>query len=61
MANGQMNKLLEFANMQMAAEAFLSRLGDAIPNQPLSTDIRDRLIEGNTHASIELPPKFRLP
>ena len=46
MANGQMNKLLEFANMQMAAEAFLSRLGDAIPNQPLST---------------ELPPKFRLP
>jgi len=48
MANGQINKLLEFANMQMAAEAFLSQQQDPIPNRPSPGDVLDRLIEGNT-------------
>ena len=34
MANGQINQLLEFANMQMAAEAFLARADDNVPNRP---------------------------
>lgn len=50
MANGQINKLLEFVNLQMAAEAFLSRQGDAIPNQPNQADIFARLVDGNYHA-----------
>ena len=51
MANNQINRLLEFANMQMAAEAFLLRDGD---NGILPTDlveVRARLVQGNFHAS----------
>ena len=48
MANNQINKLLEFANMQMAAEAFLIR-GDE-PAVPAGEVVR-RLVQGNTHAS----------
>ncbi len=55
MANGQINKLLEFANMQMAAEAFLARETDSIPNQPAQSDIEARLKEGNTHTNIFTP------
>jgi hypothetical protein len=55
MANGQINKLLEFANMQLAAEAFLSRSVDPILNTPPNDRVRDRLIEGNTHASTFAP------
>ena len=51
MANNQINKLLEFANMQMAAEAFLLRQGEASMAAVLPQDIVDRLKEGNTHAS----------
>ncbi len=50
MANNQISKLLEFANLQMAAEAFLIRDSDnGAP--PGNTEIRARLEEGNTHAS----------
>jgi hypothetical protein len=34
MANGQISKLLEFASMQMAAEAFFSQFADATLNKP---------------------------
>ncbi len=53
MANNQINKLLEFANMQMAAEAFLARALDAVPNRPPDdqAEIASRLVLGNTHAS----------
>ena len=51
MANGQIQKLLEFADQQMAAEAFLAQANDIIANLPRNEDIRARLIEGNTHAS----------
>jgi hypothetical protein len=51
MVNGQINKLLEFANMQMAAEAFLTRASDIVPNRPAEEDIDARLRLGNTHAS----------
>jgi len=51
MADNQINKLLEFANMQMAAEAFLLRNidGGLLPTD--SPTIRLRLEAGNTHAS----------
>ncbi|MEX2164957.1 MAG: hypothetical protein WD823_12030, partial [Sulfuricaulis sp.] len=55
MAKGQISKLLEFANMQMAAEAFLSRLGDDTPNIPPAGQIQARLTQGNTHASTFTP------
>lgn len=48
MANNQINKLAEFANLQMAAEAFLVQ-GNEIT--PASADVSDRLRRGNTHAS----------
>lgn len=47
MANGQINQLLEFANMQMAAEAFLARSTDNVPNRPVQGDIKTRLEDGN--------------
>ncbi|MBC8007384.1 MAG: hypothetical protein H7X76_04970 [Prolixibacteraceae bacterium] len=50
MANNQVNRLLEFANMQMAAEAFLLRDGDG-GVLPGSAALIERLKEGNTHAS----------
>ena len=55
MANGQISKLLEFANMQMAAEAFLSTVDDPIPNSPPPQDIKARLELGNTHTNIFTP------
>lgn len=55
MANGKINRLLEFANMQMAAEAFLSQSVDPIPNQPPPDRVRDRLVDGNNHASKFMP------
>lgn len=51
MADNQLNKLLEFANMQMAAEAFLLRQGEASMDAVLPENLIDRLKEGNTHAS----------
>ncbi|MEX2164711.1 MAG: hypothetical protein WD823_10775, partial [Sulfuricaulis sp.] len=48
MANNQIYWLLEFANMQMAAEAFLIE-GDE-PSVP-ANEVSDRLERGNTHAS----------
>jgi hypothetical protein len=39
MANGQIRQLLEFANLQMAAEAFLSRPGDTVPDRPNEEDM----------------------
>lgn len=48
MANNQINKLLEFANMQMAAEAFL--IEGVEPSVP-ANQVSDRLERGNTHAS----------
>ena len=53
MATGQIDRLLEFVNMQMAAEAFLSRSGDS--NRPPPQDVRARLELGNTHASTFTP------
>ncbi len=52
MANNQINKLLEFANMQMAAEAFIVRAGQG-SSAPIPSDdvVRARLVDGNTHAS----------
>jgi Ca2+-binding RTX toxin-like protein len=55
MAHGQINRLLEFANMQMAAEAFLSQIGDDIPNLPPAGQVRARLVAGNFHASKFMP------
>ena len=53
MANNQINRLLEFANMQMAAEAFLVRQGDS---GPVDADtLRRRLELGNTHTNIFTP------
>ena len=49
MLNNQINKLLEFANMQMASEAFLVELGDS--GIPDIDTLRRRLELGNTHAS----------
>jgi len=52
MANNQLKRLLEFANMQMAAEAFLVQLGQGIDGQVPSDDIiAARLVQGNRHAS----------
>jgi Ca2+-binding RTX toxin-like protein len=54
MANNQIKRLLDFANMQMAAEAFLLRDTD---NGVIPADnvIRDRLENGNFHASVFTP------
>ena len=49
MANNRINELLKFANMQMAAEAFLLRSGDAL--SPTGDPLIERLREGNAHAS----------
>lgn len=54
MANNQINKLLEFANMQMATEAFLMEAADQGVVQPDNV-IRARLERGNTHASTFTP------
>ena len=51
MANGQINRLLEFANLQMAAEAFLSQEGDDAPDRPPVSQVKARLELGNNHAS----------
>ena len=56
MANGEIIRFLEFANIQMAAEAFLSRSIDDVPNRPPSNQLLARLQDGNTHAT-----KFLLP
>lgn len=48
MANNQIIKLLEFANMQMAAEAFLV---EGVEVAPSPADVPGRLRRGNTHAS----------
>ena len=55
MADGQISKLLEFANMQMAAEAFLSMAGDLTPNIPPPQDIKGRLELGNTRTNTFTP------
>ncbi len=48
MANNQINKLLEFVNIQMAAEAFLIQGNEpTVPSNP----VVERLVEGNTHSS----------
>lgn len=52
MANNQINKLLEFANLQMASEAFLLRQDGISIGQLTNQQLRDRLVEGNTHASL---------
>jgi Ca2+-binding RTX toxin-like protein len=54
MANNQISRWLEFANMQMAAEAFLLRPEDngVLPGR---TEMRARLETGNTHASKFMP------
>ena len=51
MANNQISRLLEFANFQMASEAFLLRAGDQgiAPNE---SDVAARVITGNRHASV---------
>jgi len=51
MASGQINKLLGFANLQLAAEAFLSQSVDDVPNRPPEAQIQARLIDGNFHVS----------
>jgi Ca2+-binding RTX toxin-like protein len=52
MANDQLKRYLEFANLQMAAEAFLLREGEQqVPAAAVST----RLQEGNNHASRFMP------
>lgn len=58
MANNQLNKLFEFANMQMAAEAFIVRTG-LVGSGPVPNDdvVRARLIEGNGRASIFTVPQ----
>jgi hypothetical protein len=48
MANNQINKLLEFANMQMAAEAFLV---EGVEVTPSPENVSARLRRGNEHAS----------
>ncbi len=55
MANGQLSMLLEFVNLQMAAEAFLLRSDGIAIEQLTEQQLRDRLIEGNTHASHAQP------
>lgn len=54
MANNQINRLLEFASMQMAAEAFLVEGGDQGIIQPDNV-IRTRLERGNFHLSKFMP------
>lgn len=54
MANNQIRKLLEFANMQMAAEAFLLQGPDGGIIQADNV-INARLVTGNAHASIFMP------
>ena len=53
MANGQINKLLELVNMQMAAEAFLARANDS--NLPPANLIVDRLEQGNGRSKYFTP------
>src|SRR5262245_48363265 len=48
--NGQIQRLLEFANMQMAAEAFLSRVEDLTINRPPEELVLGRLQDGNFHS-----------
>ena len=55
MANGQINKLLEAANLQMAAEAFLAQQDDAVQDRPVPEAILERLKAGNQHASKFMP------
>lgn len=50
MANNQIDRLLEFANFQMAAEAFLLQNADS-GVLPDNAEIVRRLIAGNAHAS----------
>ena len=51
MANNQINQFLEFANMQMAAEAFLLREGESGIGSVSAEQLIARLELGNTHAS----------
>jgi hypothetical protein len=53
MANNQIKQWLEFANMQMGAEAFLNRADTQFPLD--DAQLRARLGEGNTHASRFMP------
>jgi Ca2+-binding RTX toxin-like protein len=50
-ANKQISRLLEFINMQMGAEAFLSQSSDDTPNRPPEQQVEQRLVQGNTHIS----------
>ena len=50
MANNRINEYLKFANLQMAAEAFLTQSGDSQP--PAGDQLVARLRKGNTHASV---------
>jgi hypothetical protein len=52
MANSQIQQYLRFANLQMAAEAFIVEQGsggNAVV--PSDAEVRDRLVRGNFHAS----------
>lgn len=48
MANSQISKLLNFANLQIAAEAFLVEGDEVVPSP---ADVSRRLTRGNEHAS----------
>src|SRR5262245_13126478 len=51
MASNQASRFLEFATLQMAAEAFLLRQIDSGVLPTDRTVIIDRLVDGNTHSS----------
>ena len=51
MANEQLNRQFEFAILQLAAEAFLSRPSDGVLNRPPEEQIEFRLEVGNDHSS----------
>src|SRR5688572_24056778 len=51
MANNQIGRLLEFANLQMAAEAFLLRNVDGGQISEANTNLVARVRDGNFHAS----------
>ncbi|OGA04114.1 MAG: hypothetical protein A3H35_09190, partial [Betaproteobacteria bacterium RIFCSPLOWO2_02_FULL_62_17] len=51
MADERIERLLEYANQQLAAEAFLSRFDDDEPGRPPENRILARLQSGNGHAS----------
>ncbi len=49
MAGNDIDRLLRFANLQMAAEAFLIQGNESAPAN--GNDLRQRLVEGNRHVS----------